>query len=268
MSEKVTGALLSLKARGRRLIWLTAKRCFIELFRQTRKPGASFPADSTLPLALMQHRVSSKPLRRAPHIVRWARVSIALAGLAIGQAAHAEYVDDAAAYQHVNPMLLRAIAWQESHDHADATHSNNNGTVDYGLMQINSVHMPALSQYGISLDTLMQPDANVYIGAWHLHEQMLHYSNIWQAVGAYHSATPALRDQYSQQIYAILVGWNQVGDLPPPLPSNFPRSTNVIETPKSAKNIAKPSRGVSKQSGVLIYRGASNDNEFIHRPPR
>jgi soluble lytic murein transglycosylase-like protein len=215
----------------------------------------------------MQHRASSKPLRRASHIVRWARVSLALAGLAIGQAAYADCFDDAAAYEHVNPMLLRAIAWQESHNRSDATHSNNNGTIDYGLMQINSVHMPALSQYGISLGTLMEPCANVYIGAWHLRRQMLRYGDTWQAVGAYHSATPALRDQYGQQIYAILVGWNQVGDLPPPLPSNFPHSTDAIETPKSARNIVKPSRSVSKQSGVLIYRGAGSDNEFIHRPP-
>jgi hypothetical protein len=34
------------------------------------------------------------------------------------------------------------------------------------------------------------------------------YGNTWQAVGAYHSETPALRDKYAQQIVAILRKWN------------------------------------------------------------
>ena len=124
--------------------------------------------------------------------------------------AHADCFDSAAAYQHVNPFVLRAIAWQESHNHGDAVHKNDNGTTDYGLMQINSVHLAALSQYGISSDTLMEPCKNVYIAAWHLRHQMNKYGNTWQAVGAYHSATPTLRDAYARQIIAILAKWNIV----------------------------------------------------------
>lgn len=124
--------------------------------------------------------------------------------------AHADCFDSAAAYQHVNPFVLRAIAWQESHNHGDAVHKNDNGSTDYGLMQINSIHLPTLSQYGISSDTLMEPCKNVYIAAWHLRHQMNKYGNTWQAVGAYHSATPSLRDAYARQIIAILVKWNIV----------------------------------------------------------
>jgi soluble lytic murein transglycosylase-like protein len=54
----------------------------------------------------------------------------------------------------------------------------------------------------------MEPCKNVYIAAWHLRHQMNKYGNTWQAVGAYHSETPALRDKYSQQIAAILRKWN------------------------------------------------------------
>jgi soluble lytic murein transglycosylase-like protein len=126
--------------------------------------------------------------------------------LAAGQA-HADCFDEAAKYQKVNPLILRAIAWQESHNRPEALHKNANGSTDYGLMQINSIHLPVLAQYGISTNTLMEPCKNVYIAAWHLRQQMNKYGNTWQAVGAYHSETPTLRDQYARQIVAILQKW-------------------------------------------------------------
>lgn len=128
-------------------------------------------------------------------------------GLGSAQFARADCFDDAAAYQHVNPLILRAIAWQESHNHADAMHVNANGSVDYGLMQINTIHLPALARYGIGKDALMSPCKNVYIAAWQLRRQVIRYGNTWAAVGAYHSATPALRDEYARQIEDILRRW-------------------------------------------------------------
>lgn len=124
--------------------------------------------------------------------------------------AQADCYDEAAAYHQVNPLILRAIAWQESHNHADAVGHNANGSTDYGLMQINSVHLPVLQQYGITRSTLMDGCKNVYVAAWHLRQQMDRYGNTWAAVGAYHSATPALRDKYASEIRAILVHWNLI----------------------------------------------------------
>jgi soluble lytic murein transglycosylase-like protein len=135
---------------------------------------------------------------------------MAFAGFALATRAHASCFEDAARYQKVNPLILRAIAWQESHNKSDALHINTNGSIDYGLMQINSVHLQQLSHYGITSETLMQPCKNVYIAAWHLRQQMNKYGNTWAAVGAYHSETPALRDKYARQIIAILTGWNQL----------------------------------------------------------
>jgi soluble lytic murein transglycosylase-like protein len=134
-------------------------------------------------------------------------VTVALAALLAAGAARADCFDEAAQYQKVNPLILRAIAWQESHNRPDALHKNANGSTDYGVMQINSVHLPALAQYGISSGTLMEPCKNVYVAAWHLRQKMNKYGNTWQAVGAYHSETPALRDKYAQQIVAILQKW-------------------------------------------------------------
>jgi soluble lytic murein transglycosylase-like protein len=150
-------------------------------------------------------------MRRAQRTTRKKQALARLiAGFAVCLAsagARADCFDEAARYQKVNPLILRAIAWQESHNRPDALHKNTNGSTDYGVMQINSVHLPTLAQYGISTETLMEPCKNVYIAAWHLRQKMNKYGNTWQAVGAYHSETPALRDRYARQIVDVLSRW-------------------------------------------------------------
>lgn len=118
--------------------------------------------------------------------------------------ARGDCFDDAAAYQHVNPTVLRAIAWQESHGRPDALHRNADGSVDYGLMQINSVHRDELRRWGIEPAQLMRPCVAVYVAAWQLRKLMLKYGNTWDAVGAYHSETPALRARYQASIRRIV----------------------------------------------------------------
>lgn len=111
-------------------------------------------------------------------------------------------------------MVLRAIAWLESHNRPDAMHRNANGSIDYGIMQINSIHLRELDRYHISSATLMRPCANVYVGAWHLRRMMNKYGNTWTAIGAYHSETPAERDQYARRIEHILAKWQPLVSSP------------------------------------------------------
>lgn len=136
---------------------------------------------------------------------RRASLATALAACcALAPAARADCFDEAAAYQHVNPTVLRAIAWQESRGRADAVHRNDNGSLDYGIMQINSIHQSELKRFGIAAEQLMQPCVGVYVAAWHLRKMMLKYGNTWDAVGAYHSETPALRDRYKEAVRRIV----------------------------------------------------------------
>lgn len=128
----------------------------------------------------------------------------------VAPVARADCFDAAAQYHQVNPWILRAIAWAESHNQPSAVHRNENGSVDYGLMQINSVHLDELKPFGVSTGTLMQGCPNVYVAAWHLKRQMQKYGNTWLAVGAYHSETPALRDRYAAQILVVLRDWKVV----------------------------------------------------------
>ncbi|KLD76638.1 lytic transglycosylase domain-containing protein [Xanthomonas hyacinthi] len=134
--------------------------------------------------------------------------------------AHAGCFEQAADYQRVNARVLKAIAWQESRGKPQAMHRNANGSVDYGQMQINSIHLPRLSHYGVSVRELMDPCASTYVAAWHLRQMMNKYGNSWAAVGAYHSETPAERDRYAQSVRQILQSdqrfarFEQAGALP------------------------------------------------------
>ncbi len=60
---------------------------------------------------------------------------VAVLSLSTALPAQADCFDAAATYQHVNPYVLRAIAWQESRNQGNAIHKNENGSTDYGLMQ-------------------------------------------------------------------------------------------------------------------------------------
>ncbi|AOY97828.1 lytic transglycosylase (plasmid) [Cupriavidus sp. USMAA2-4] len=133
-------------------------------------------------------------------------VLAAMAMLAAG-AARADCFDAAGAYHQVNPMVLRAIAWQESRFRADAVRRNDDRSIDRGLMQINSVHLAELKRYGVDARTLEDGCASVFIGAWHLRRKMNRHGNTWAAVGAYHSETPALRERYARAIADILRRW-------------------------------------------------------------
>nr|WP_323118007.1 lytic transglycosylase domain-containing protein [Burkholderia alba] len=117
--------------------------------------------------------------------------------------AHADCVADAARRYRVNADVLRSIAYYESGLNPRALHRNRNGSVDVGLMQINSVHFPALRDAGIDRRGLDDASVNARVGAALLRRQIDLYGATWRAVGAYHSTTPELRDRYARAIYDI-----------------------------------------------------------------
>ncbi|MBN3786181.1 lytic transglycosylase domain-containing protein [Burkholderia sp. Ac-20353] len=113
----------------------------------------------------------------------------------------------AAGYQGVNPRILRAIAWFESKGNPGAVHRNADGSIDVGQTQINSVHFGELRRYGVPPGALKDACVNIYVAAWMLKRKMVRYGNTWQAIGAYHSETPQLRDEYARNIHGVLVSW-------------------------------------------------------------
>ena len=122
-----------------------------------------------------------------------------------GIQARADCFDSAGSYQRVNPTMLRAIAVRENSRCDSTIHKNANGSVDVGCMQINSIHFKELSGHGVVPNDLLDQCKNIYIGAWHYKKMIRKYGDNWNAVGAYHSETPRLRDQYAREVYLILV---------------------------------------------------------------
>lgn len=138
---------------------------------------------------------------RVPFLLR--SLCLALTVL-LHSTAFADCFDDAASFHHVNPIILRAIAIVESGGRPDATNSNRNGSVDYGMMQINSIHLPELARYGIGKADLYNGCKSVYMGAWILRQSIDKYGNTWAAIGTYNSATPYYRDRYASKVKSVV----------------------------------------------------------------
>jgi soluble lytic murein transglycosylase-like protein len=155
----------------------------------------------------------SRVTRRA-RIGAFAAIAIATAvfGATSAQAATSENdcFEKAGAYQGVNPLVLRAVAWRESKGDAAAVNRNTNGSIDVGQAQINSIHFPELARQGIPHRALTDPCVNIFVAAWLLKQKMVRYGNTWRAIGAYHSESPGERDSYARSIQKILVSWGQL----------------------------------------------------------
>lgn len=112
----------------------------------------------------------------------------------------ADCFDTAAFTEQVDPQVLRGIALTESHNNPHAIHRNRNGSVDYGVMQINSIHLRELKHRGIKKRDLMNACKNIHVAAGLLHQKVEKYGANWKAVGAYHSETPRERTQYARKV--------------------------------------------------------------------
>lgn len=112
------------------------------------------------------------------------------------------YFDEAGQHYNIPPLLLKKIATIESGINPKAINKNANGTVDYGLMQINSSHLRTLSQWGINEKNILDPKVNIYAGSWLLSEHIKEHGFNLQAVGRYHSATPVYKEKWLNRLAA------------------------------------------------------------------
>ncbi len=119
-------------------------------------------------------------------------------------AAPATCWEQAARRHQVNPYLLVAIAEVESGLRPGAIGRNTNGSIDIGLMQINSLWLPELQRHGIAPRDLLDPCVSVHVGAWVLAQKMRLHGNTWTAVGAYNAGSAVLRERYARKVIEAL----------------------------------------------------------------
>lgn len=102
--------------------------------------------------------------------------------------------------------LLKAIAITESNlNHTAINMSNSNGTSDFGLMQINSIH---LNRYqNINETDLLNPSINVYIGAEILHRCIAKHKLNYKAINCYNGRVKS--NNYSKKVIQNLLKINK-----------------------------------------------------------
>ena len=112
-------------------------------------------------------------------------------------------INDAVVSYEVPASLIMAIIFVEGGKNGIAI-PNNNGTFDYGVMQINSVWLPRIyGQFGYDhYDLQFDPCKNVDAGTWILKQNLLnnYQQTLMQAIGNYHSHTPSLNYNYSVKV--------------------------------------------------------------------
>ena len=74
------------------------------------------------------------------------------------------------------------------------------GNQALGLMQINTIHLPALAKFGIRREDLFDACINQKVGAWILADCMRRFGQIWRAVGCYY-AGPGSKNFSAQEKY-------------------------------------------------------------------
>ncbi|EHJ2437158.1 TPA: lytic transglycosylase domain-containing protein [Salmonella enterica subsp. enterica serovar Bahrenfeld] len=117
-------------------------------------------------------------------------------------------VHDSAQRYHLPEKLILAVINVEGGRNGLVSH-NENGTVDLGIMQINSIHINELKGTGIKYnDILYKACTNIDVGTWLLRKKFSEKKdyresdNWWQAVGNYHSKTPKFNHLYQTKVWA------------------------------------------------------------------
>ncbi len=107
--------------------------------------------------------------------------------------------EDAGKTYSINPSLLKSIAHIESSLNPKAMNKNQNGSIDIGLMQINSFWIKTL---GLDSGKLISdPCYNTMIGAKVLKQCIDRYGYTWEAVGCYNATSTPKRVKYSWKIF-------------------------------------------------------------------
>ncbi len=130
-------------------------------------------------------------------------VLAAALALAVGRAS-AFCFDQATAAYRLPPLLLETIAEVESAMNPDAANWNRDGTVDVGLMQVNSWWEPRLGPERWQA-VCSDPCYNVTVGAWILADCLHRYGYGLQGLGCYNARSPDKRERYSRKVLAAMM---------------------------------------------------------------
>lgn len=110
----------------------------------------------------------------------------------------------------IDPWWLYSIGKKESKLNPRAINRNNDGTIDIGIMMINSSHIPFLRKHGVKFEDLYDVCLNIFWGAYFLYDNLNHRGKgLHDATGAYNAGyanspkQQAKRDSYANSVRRI-----------------------------------------------------------------
>ena len=121
--------------------------------------------------------------------------------LSVSTAYAQRYCFNRAAFKYGLPVsLIKAVAYTESGFNPQAIDYDNNGTYDYGVMQINTVWYKQLKPYW---NYLADPCYNVMVGSWILYRCVKRFGGIKKGLACYNSGSPDVNADKSY-VYKVL----------------------------------------------------------------
>lgn len=107
----------------------------------------------------------------------------------------------------IDPLLLLSIAQVESSMNPNAVNKNKNGTIDIGLMQINSSNFPMLAQAGFDRKKITDSCTSIQVAAVVLSGFIKRHGYTWTAIGAYNAGSApsraGARKRYATKVWQI-----------------------------------------------------------------
>nr|WP_232199475.1 lytic transglycosylase domain-containing protein [Thioalkalivibrio thiocyanodenitrificans] len=119
-------------------------------------------------------------------------------------------IAQASARYHVPPLLIQSILTQEGGQLGQRVGPNRNGTYDLGPMQINTIWIEPLKEYGIfEQDLLWSPCVNIGVGVWILRKYYEHHDQDWTKAIMSYNAGFAIENgrEYAR---TVLERWNNL----------------------------------------------------------
>ena len=111
-----------------------------------------------------------------------------------------ECINVAAIAYHIPASLVVSVLMTEGGRNGLAK-PNANGTFDYGPMQINTIWIDKLKQYGYTrYDIQYNPCVNVLVGTWILGQSIAEADNLNYGIGSYNSHTWAHNSNYWHKV--------------------------------------------------------------------
>ncbi len=113
----------------------------------------------------------------------------------------------AASFYGLPPRVLPSIQAVEG-GAPNVVHYDSNGTEDLGVMQVNTLWVPALARVtrltadGVRTRLLFDACFNIAAAAAILHTYLKETHDLMRAIGDYHSHTPGLNQSYQLQVVA------------------------------------------------------------------